>query len=278
MIQENGNGRRAFQIALSYDGNDRAHHNLLLRAGERYNQRAVDADLPAKWPRIKSNEPIVLYFGKFIPAKGVGEVLVTMPTVLSKNPQLRFVFVGFGSYREHLEGMLQGFIQGDREIFRACARAGDFVEVQHLDDWFRPLTPQESDRVTVTGILNHETLGSLLPLASLTIVPSKWPEAFGMVAVEAMAAGVLPLCNDHAGLRDVIETVGAVSPEIAELMRLDRAEFVTQLPEKIHAALSFLYPNGYDDHNHRKIIAERLRRISVEHFSWDGIAKKLIDC
>lgn len=277
MIQENGNGRRTFQNSLSYDGDDRTHHDLLLRAGERYNQRAVDADLLAKWPRIEAHEPIILYFGKFLPAKGVGEVLVTVPTVLSKIPQVHFVFVGFGSYREHLEGMLQGLIQGDSEMFKACARAGEFVEIQHLEDWFRPLTSQESDRITVTGILNHEALGSLLPLASLTIVPSKWPEAFGMVAVEAMAAGVLPLCNDHAGLRDVIETVNAVSPEIADLMRLDRAEFVTQLPEIIHSALNFLYPNGYDEHTHRRMVSRRLRRISVKHFSWDRIAKMLID-
>jgi glycosyltransferase involved in cell wall biosynthesis len=277
MIQENGNGRQAFQIALPYDGNNRSHHELLLRAGERYNQRAVDADLPAKWPRIESHEPIILYFGKFLPAKGVGEVLVTVPTVLSKIPSVRFVFVGFGSYREHLEGMLQGLIHGDSDMFKACARAGDFVEVKHLDHWFRPLTSQESDRITMTGILDHETLGSLLPLASLTIVPSKWPEAFGMVAVEAMAAGVLPLCNDHAGLRDVIEAVGADSPEIADLMRLDRAEFVTQLPEKINSALNFLYPDGYAEQTHRKMVSRLLRRISVKHFSWDRIAKMLID-
>jgi glycosyltransferase involved in cell wall biosynthesis len=115
-----------------------------------------------------------------------------------------------------------------------------------------------------------------LPLASLTIVPSKWPEAFGMVAVEAMAAGVLPLCNDHAGLRDVIETVHAESPEISKLMRLDRAEFVEQLPEKIESALNFLYPNGFNDHSHRRKVSLQLRRISMKQFSWDGIAKQLL--
>jgi len=99
--------RALTDTAIPSDGDDRSRHELLLRSGERYNQRAVDADLPAKWPRIESHEPIILYFGKFLPAKGVGEVLVTVPTVLSKIPSVRFIFVGFGSYREHLEGMLQ---------------------------------------------------------------------------------------------------------------------------------------------------------------------------
>jgi hypothetical protein len=88
---------------------------------------------------------------------------------------------------------------------------------------------------------------------------------------------VLPLCNDHAGLRDVIDSVGADSPEIAGLMRLDRAEFVTQLPKKINSALNFLYPNGHAKQSHRKKVSKQLRRISVKNFSWDRIAKMLLD-
>lgn len=276
MIRENGKGRRSMDIQLPPGGSGEKYHEVLVEIGESYDQRAVDADLPAKWPQVEPNEPMILYFGKFLSAKGVGEVLATVPTVLARIPQARFVFVGFGSYREHLEGMIQGLVQGDRRLFSACAQAGNFVEIRNLDDWFRPLEPQEKDRITVTGILDHKTLGRLLPLSSLTIVPSKWPEAFGMVAVEAMAAGVLPLCNDHAGLRDVIEEVDAVSPEIADLMRLDRSKFVEQLPGKIHAALDFLYPKGYADHSYRNRISRKLRSISVDHFSWDGIAKRLI--
>jgi len=277
MIRSNGKGRCHRAVSLPDDGDENHSHEMLVRAGEEYNQRAVDSDLAEKWPDVHPDEPLILYFGKFLPAKGVGEILLGVPAVLSNHPKVRFVFVGFGSYREHLEGMIQGLLQGDRKLFSACARAGDFVEIENLDDWFRPLAPHERDRITVTGILDHEALSVLLPLASLTIVPSKWPEAFGMVAVEAMAAGVLPLCNDHAGLRDVIETVAAVSQEIADLMRLDRAEFVAQLPGKIHTALNFLYPNGYADHSHRQKISRKLRRISVENFSWDGIARRLIN-
>jgi len=172
--------------------------------------------------------------------------------------------------------MIQALGDGYLEVFTACARAGEFVETAYLSTWFRRLEPAETDRITVTGILDHGALGRLLQLASLTIVPSKWPEAFGMVAVEAMAAGVLPLCNDHAGLRDVIEAVGAASPEMADLMRLDRKTFVEQLPDKIQTALSYLYPNGFADRCRRQQVAEQLHRISAEKFSWDGIARRLL--
>ena len=43
----------------------------------------------------------------------------------------------------------------------------------------------------------------LLPLADVTVVPSIFPEAFGMVAAEAAAAGSPPLVARHSGLAEV---------------------------------------------------------------------------
>ena len=97
MIRENGGGRRETP-PVGGSGNA-GHHAALIRAGERYDQRAVDADLPERWLRIEPGDPVILYFGKFLPAKGVGEVLLIAPTVLENIPRARFVFVGFGSYR-----------------------------------------------------------------------------------------------------------------------------------------------------------------------------------
>jgi len=123
----------------------------------------------------------------------------------------------------------------------------------------------------------HDALRELLPLASICIVPSKWPEAFGMGAVEAMAAGVLPLCNYHSGLRDVVDEVAAVSKELAALMSLDRRYFVAQLPEKVETALKYLYPDGFDNQDKKRQVSEQLRQISINKFSWDGIARRLVD-
>ena len=255
-------------------GNDL--HHTLVKLGETYDQRATDMDLPEKWQPIKDDEPVIMYFGKFLAAKGVGELLVAIPKVLSILPRARFILVGFGSYREHMEAMLQALAQGDLEAFTAFARAGEFVEDIEFKKWFRILEPQERKRIVITGILDHETLSELLPLATLAVVPSKWPEAFGMVAVEAMASGVLPLCNYHAGLRDVVDEVTAVLPELADLIKIERDKFIDQLPEKIRAALKFLYPHGDRNKMIRRKIGRQLRRISIEKFSWDGISKRLL--
>ena len=54
-----------------------------------------------------------------------------------------------------------------------------------------------------TGPLEHRHLAHLLPLADVAVVPSIFPEAFGMVAAEAAAAGVPPLVARHSGLAEV---------------------------------------------------------------------------
>ncbi len=276
-IRQNPAGRRNPSLPETTSLSPDELHQELLTLADSYDQRAVDANLPEKWPDLREDEPVILYFGKFIPAKGVGEIVLTIPKILQQIPQARFIFVGFGSYREHLEGMLFALKQGDAEAFAAFAHAGQFVEVADVQRWFRPLSPEASRRITVTGILDHDTLRELLPLASLVLVPSKWPEAFGMVAVEALAAGVLPLCNYHAGLRDVVEEVRRASPQIADLMSLHRQRFVEELPEKVENALNFLFPNGFADQSKRREVARQLRRIAVENFSWEGIARKLIE-
>ena len=276
-IRRNGGGRKGHAVPKPGTHTNEELHDLLVEAGEKYDQRTPDADLLQRWPQFETDEPVIGYLGKLLDAKGVGELLVAFPKLLERVPRSRLLIVGFGAYREHLEGMLHTLESGDGAAFERYARAGNFVDELEWRHWFRPFGKQGRERVTLTGMLDHDCLRDTLPLCSVLAVPSKWPEAFGMVAVEAMAAGVLPLCNYHAGLKDVVDEVASSEPELADLMKLDRTRFVHELPNRISAALEFLYPEGYANHEHRSEIAQRLRRIAVERFSWDGIARRLID-
>ena len=87
----------------------------------------------------------------------------------------RAVIVGFGDYREELEALA-----GPDTLF--------------------------------TGALEHRHLVQLLPLADVSVVPSIFPEAFGMVAAEAAAAGSPPLVARHSGLREIAEGLEAEYP------------------------------------------------------------------
>ena len=58
-----------------------------------------------------------------------------------------------------------------------------------------------------TGRLEHSDLPALLPACEAQVVPSTFPEAFGMVAAEAAACGALPLSASHSGLAEVTATL-----------------------------------------------------------------------
>ena len=69
--------------------------------------------------------------------------------------------------------------------------------------------------MTWVGRLEHDELADLLPAAEAMVVPSTFPEAFGMVAAEAAACGALPVVARHSGLAEVAETLAGAVPEAA---------------------------------------------------------------
>src|SRR5204862_3709655 len=71
------------------------------------------------------------------------------------------------------------------------------------------------ERVVFTGRLEHSELAPLLSACEAQVVPSTFPEAFGMVAAEAAACGALPVSAAHSGLAEVTATLAADVPEPA---------------------------------------------------------------
>ncbi len=86
--------------------------------------------------------------------------------------------------------------------------AGQLLWTSKRDD-FRVLAThfdarQHNAFFTSTGWLTHEETLARYGDADLCVVPSIWHEPFGLVALEAMAAG-LPVCaSDIGGLRDIV--------------------------------------------------------------------------
>ena len=82
--------------------------------------------------------------------------------------------------------------------------------------------PPRSPSVVFTGRLEHDELAELLPACEAMVVPSTFPEAFGMVAAEAAACGVLPVSAAHSGLAEVSrELARAVPAEARSPMSFD---------------------------------------------------------
>ena len=58
--------------------------------------------------------------------------------------------------------------------------------------------------VTIAGHLSRPEVSSLLASSRAVIVPSQWEETFGMVAVEAMAAGTAPVASAHGAFPELL--------------------------------------------------------------------------
>jgi glycosyltransferase involved in cell wall biosynthesis len=145
----------------------------------------------------------------------------------------RAVIVGFGDYRETLE------------------RAADH------------------DRVLFTGPLEHRHLVHLLALADVCVVPSIFPEAFGMVAAEAAATGCPPLVARHSGLAEVAEGLEAEYPPEHRHLTSFATGDAAELREKLGRLLA-LTPSE------REAVAAAARRAAVERWSWGSIADRLL--
>jgi len=175
-------------------------------------------------------DQLVAFVGKLIVSKGVDLLIAAWPLVLECVPRARLVVVGFGAYREGLERLLDALATGDLERAMDIAHAGRALETQegagvlkdapshhplrHLLVFFDSLQGDErerylsaaralSERVVLTGRLDHAELVELLPACEALVVPSTFPESFGMVAAEAAACGVLPVSAAHSGLAEV---------------------------------------------------------------------------
>jgi glycosyltransferase involved in cell wall biosynthesis len=121
-----------------------------------------------------------------------------------------------------------------------------------------------------TGPLEHRHLVHLIPLVDVTVVPSIFPEAFGMVAAEAAAGGCPPLVARHSGLAEVAEAIESEYPqERRELVSFSTGDS-DALREKLRALLAL-------SDREREELGLAARKAVVERFSWPAVARRLLE-
>ncbi|MFL6018874.1 MAG: glycosyltransferase, partial [Gaiellaceae bacterium] len=136
-------------------------------------------------------------------------------------------------------------------------------------DYRSELEALGSARTLFTGALEHRHLVALLPLCDAAVVPSIFPEAFGMVAAEAAAAGVIPLVARHSGLAEVAAGLEAeYPPERAPLTSFSNGD-VAELRDKLAALLAL-------PAEERAALSDAARRAAVTRWSWASVAERLL--
>ena len=125
-------------------------------------------------------------------------------------------------------------------------------------------------RALFTGPPEHRHLVHLLALADACVVPSIFPEAFGMVAAEAAATGCPPLVARHSGLAEIADGLEAEYP--SEFRHL--TSFVTGDVDDLRAKLSALLALAPEQ---RMEVSAAERRATVERWSWRSVAERLLE-
>ncbi|MFY9265049.1 MAG: glycosyltransferase, partial [Solirubrobacterales bacterium] len=251
-----------------------------------YDTAGIDPGAPDALRALAAagDAPIVLYVGKLIVSKGVDLLLTAWPLVRQKHPNAQLAITGFGAYREGLEMLLMALSDRDLETVRWIAAGGRAFEagpagrlayvLAFLDGLseadraaYADAAAGMTDSVRWFGRLEHDVLPELVQCADAQVVPSTFPEAFGMVAAEAAACGVPPLCANHSGLAEVIveleKNLSGASGALLSFRLSDGC--VEQMAGRINRLIGL-------ERIARADLSARLSDTARGRFSWDGVA------
>jgi glycosyltransferase involved in cell wall biosynthesis len=253
-----------------------------------YDPRGIDLDAPMTLASIDPvTQPLICFVGKLIVSKGPDLLLAAWPLILMRNPQARLVMVGFGTYREGLELLIRALERADEQLLLRIIRYGRALEggerhqLTYLKAFFDSLNNRSErylaaarkmrESIVFTGRLEHGVLARLMPAAECVLMPSMFPEAFGMVAAEAAASGALPISAAHSGLAEVTAVLArGVSKQVAPLLSFERGmQSVQGIADSV---------NGWLDLDERTRDEARAKLAETAHarFSWERVADGVI--
>jgi glycosyltransferase involved in cell wall biosynthesis len=216
--------------------------------------------------------PLVGYVGKFIGQKGVHNLIAALG--LTTSPGLRATIVGYGEWNDLLRRLWAAIISGDQSSVEAIANEGDQT-FQPLRDLLlcgrldRTYWERASDiDLEFTGRLEHGPLARVLPFFDILVVPSVMPEAFGMVAAEAAACGVLPIVPNHSGIGEV---GGILESTLGQpgLLTFDSEDPINGIAAKIDRLLA-IAPEA------RLEMGRRISELAHERWAWPTVARALL--
>ena len=137
-------------------------------------------------------------------------------------------------------------------------------------DYRAALEHMAPERTLFTGPLEHRHLSYLVPLGDVTVVPSIFPEAFGMVAAEAAAGGSLPLVANHSGLAEIAVGLAAEYPQPYRDLTSFTTGDAAELAAKLRRLLAL-------DPAERSKLAAAARRAVVARWGWTSVAERLLE-
>lgn len=177
-------------------------------------------------PELRDGSFNILFVGRMEPRKGAKHLFRALGSIARDVPRFRLVVVGGGP----------------------------------LTRYYRSFVPESvAGRVLFTGRVSGEMLARHYATADIFCSPATGGESFGIVLIEAMAAGAAVVASDIPGYRDVVEdgVTGLLTRRAS--------------PESIAEAITSLARNG----NIRRSLVESARR-DVRQYSWDRVTARIL--
>ena len=187
------------------------------------NFTGIERDYDFRRQYAMDNEKIILYVGRLVYEKGVQHLIAAMPKILSNYHDAKLIIAGRGMMDE----------------LRA--------EASNLG---------LNDKIYFTGYLNSKQVQKMYKCADVAVFPSTY-EPFGIVALEAMLAGVPTVVSDVGGLDEIV-THGVDGMKSYAGNANSIADSVTAL----------LY-----DHQLATNVSKKAKQKVKDQFNWEKIAQ-----
>jgi glycosyltransferase involved in cell wall biosynthesis len=175
-----------------------------------------------------NDHKVALFVGHISPRKGLKHLVRAMPAVLDAIGNVKFVVIGPDRGEE-------------AALIKLAARLGT------------------SDSLIFTGHLNHGTVMDAYPTADVFVLPSEY-EAFGIVLLEAMAAGRPVIASRVGGTMDIIQN-GQTGLLVDEKDPGQLAQAIIRLLRDREAA---------------EKLGGRAREYAIGKYSWDTIVERTL--
>lgn len=188
---------------------------------ESFKGEDYDAEFRRKY--AQDDEKIIFYIGRHVYEKGIQLLIEAAPDIISNYSSVKFVIAGKGPMTDEIVNKVESLGLKDKVVF--------------------------------TGYMSQKEKIKMYKSSYISVFPSLY-EPFGIVALEAMAAGCPVVVSDVGGLREIIKhkengmkaitgSKDSIKDNVLELLRND-------------ALRDTIIKNGYES--------------AAENYSWDKIA------
>ena len=136
------------------------------------NFNGIEKDYDFRRKYAMDNEKIVLYIGRLVYEKGIQHLIAAMPKIINGYNDTKLIIGGRGGMYDELREQAK------------------FLGIEN--------------KVYFTGYLSSKEVQKMYKCADIAVFPSTY-EPFGIVALEAMLAGVPTVVSDIGGLNEIVD-------------------------------------------------------------------------